>query len=228
MSLPSESKVASGPDTNAALRLYQRRASHYDAELAMFEPLRRQCIERLKLRPGDCVLDLGCGTGLSLPLLAAKVGPRGRVLGIEQSPDMLGLARQRLAAGQWQQVQLQQSSVDTADLDGVLADAALFHFTHDILQSPQAVARVLAHLRPGARVAACGLQWAPAWIWPANLFALGAAWLSVTSLDGMDRPWWLLAEAMPDFSHRAHWMGAIYSGFGTLPKQRHPSSGYQQ
>lgn len=39
------------------------------------------------------------------------------------------------------------------------ADDALFHFTHDVLRSPAAVANVMPALRPGAGVVACGLKW---------------------------------------------------------------------
>ena len=59
----------------AALAQYRRRASVYDAELAWFEPMRRAAIARLPLQRGDTVLDIGCGTGLSLPLLLQAVGP---------------------------------------------------------------------------------------------------------------------------------------------------------
>ena len=63
------------------------------------------------------------------------------------------------------------------------ADAALFHFTHDILREDAAIDNVLSHLKPGARVVATGLQWAPPWLWPANGFVMAAALYSVTSLD---------------------------------------------
>ena len=66
----------------AALAQYRRRASVYDVELALFEPIRRTAVARLGLRPGDTVIDAGCGTGLSLPLLHDAVGARGRIVGI--------------------------------------------------------------------------------------------------------------------------------------------------
>ena len=86
-----------GPDRRAALEQYRRRAAVYDFELALFEPLRREAVARLALQPGETVVDLGCGTGLSLPLLRAAVGATGHVVGIEQSPDMLARARRRVA-----------------------------------------------------------------------------------------------------------------------------------
>src|ERR1700687_1492180 len=45
------------------------------------------------LRPGETVLDLGCGGGLDVFLAAAKVGPTGRAIGVDMTPEMLSLAR---------------------------------------------------------------------------------------------------------------------------------------
>jgi SAM-dependent methyltransferase len=131
-----------GPNRDTALEQYRRRASVYDWELALFEPIRRLAISRLALRPGDVVLDIGCGTGLSLSLLRQGIGPQGRIVGIEQSPEMIDRARQRVAQQRWAHVTLMCSPVETADIR-VKADAALFHFTHDILRRPEAIARVI-------------------------------------------------------------------------------------
>ena len=170
------------------LAQYRRRAPLYDLELAAFEPLRHAAVAALQLRPGQHVLDLGCGTGLSLALLQRGVGPQGQITAVEQSPEMLARARRRVAAAGWRNITLLEAPVDRAALQG-RADAALFHFTHDILQDAAALRRVFAHLRTGARVAAVGLCWAPLWAWPANLFVLGAGLYSVGSLQGLERPW---------------------------------------
>lgn len=179
-----------GPDQTQALAQYRRRATWYDRELVLFEPIRRAAIARLALQRGDIVLDVGCGTGLSLALLRQGIGAVGRIIGIEQCPEMIEQARARVAQNHWRNVTLLCAPVEAADLPR-LADAALFHFTHDVLQRPDAIANVVDHLKPGARVVASGLKWT--WVIPANLFVWAAALNSVTTLEGLGSPWGRLA-----------------------------------
>lgn len=208
------------PDRRQSLAQYGQRAEAYDAELAVFEPLRLDAIAHLALQPGQTVLDLGCGTGLSLVPLAAAVGPQGRVIGVEQCPAMLALARERMASDPGAQVDLLLAPVEEAGFEPtLLADAALFHFTHDILQRPEAIAHTLRHLKPGARIVACGLQWAPPWSWASNLWVFSAAMYSTSTLAHLDQPWRLLAQALPDWQVRSQWAGAVYLGWGQVPLQ---------
>jgi hypothetical protein len=128
----------------------------------------------------------------------------------------MALARRRVQAGHWHQVTLVQAPVEEARWSRQ-ADAALLHFTHDILRRPAALDHVLTHLRPGARVVATGLQWAEPWVWPVNLFVLGAALYSVSSLDGLAQPWSELAQRLEAFEVHATWMGGIFMASGYRP-----------
>jgi SAM-dependent methyltransferase len=211
----------STPDREAALRQYRRRAAVYDLELALFEPVRAKSVARLALERGDTVLDIGCGTGLSLPLLRTAVGPGGHVVGVEQSAPMLERARRRVAERRWRNVMLVHAPAEEAAIE-VRADAALLHFTHDILRRPEAVAHVMHHLKPGARVVASGLKWARRWALPANLLVLAAARRSVTSLEGLAQPWGALVPWLDGLQVESLLLGTVYiaSGSVTAPARR--------
>ena len=54
--------------------------------------------EKIGIKPGERVVDLGCGPGDVLSLLSKRVGPSGSVLGIERSPHFASLARRYVAS----------------------------------------------------------------------------------------------------------------------------------
>lgn len=205
----------SGPDREAALDQYRRRSGIYDMQLAAFEPIRELAIDSLDLRNAQTVLDVGCGTGLSLDRLYRAVGKAGQIIGVEQCPEMIEQARERVRKHHYSNVQLLQAPAEEAEIDGQ-ADAALFHFTHDILRRADALDHVLTHLRPGARVVATGLCWAAPWALPVNLFVWGAALLSVSSFNGLDQPWSLLVGKLQDWRVRELMFGGVFMAQGRI------------
>lgn len=162
-------------ERDASIRKYRRHAAGYDRSAQRTMALRRRVIDLLQLKPGDVVLDVGAGTGLSYEWLLQAVTPGGRVLAFEQSPDMFALACARAHARGW------RTDGDSAPLWHVQAsaqevrlpcapNAVLFHYTHDVLRSPAALANVLGQAQPGARVAVAGMKFFPWWTGPLNLF----------------------------------------------------------
>lgn len=206
----------SEPDRETALDQYRRRAAVYDLELLLFEPVRRRAVAWLAPQPGDTVLDVGCGTGLSFELLRGAVGDAGHIVGIEQSPQMIDKARDRVRQCGWRNVTLLNAPAEEAAIRH-RADALLMHFTHDVMQNDAALDNVLRHLRPGATVVASGLKWAPSWALPVNLFVWPAAVHSVSSLAGLDRPWRRLAQRLGQPELRSMLGGGVYLARMTVP-----------
>lgn len=154
-------------------------------------------MDLLPLRSGDVVLDLGCGTGLCFPLLEARIGPQGRIVGVDQSPQMLAIARTRLQGEGWTNVTLVESSVEQAEIP-LEADAALFCAAHDILQASEALDNVFGHLRQAGWVAAGGGKWAPLWMAAVNPLVWATHRPYISSFEGFDRPWRHLARYVDD------------------------------
>jgi ubiquinone/menaquinone biosynthesis C-methylase UbiE len=198
-----------------ALRQYRSRARIYDLELALFEPVRRRAIDLLHLKNGDRVLDVGCGTGLSFSALEGLVGREGSIVGIEQSPEMLERARARAAENRWKNVALISASVEEAAIP-IAADAALFHFTHDIMRTPSALANVVSHLKPGARIVASGLKWAPIWAMPLNVLVWNAAMRSTSTIEGLTRPWSHLEPLVSGLELEQMLGGTVYIASGVV------------
>lgn len=81
---------------------YRRYAGFYDTLFGpVLQPGRKAVLDALRLRPGDRVLEVGVGTGLSLPLYPADV----KVTGIDVSREMLDKARARVARGKLEHVE---------------------------------------------------------------------------------------------------------------------------
>ena len=198
-----------------ALGLYRQLATGYDLATAWLEPYRRRAVASLRLEAGEVVLDVGCGTGMSFPPIQAAIGPRGRLIGVEQSPEMLARARERVRAAGWTNVTLLEASAEEATIP-VEADAVLFAFTHDVLRSREALANMLGQVRAGGRVAAAGPKWtlfSP----PLNLFVWQVAQRFVTTFEGFLRPWSELERFVPELSVEEAFFGCVYVVWGRVP-----------
>jgi SAM-dependent methyltransferase/GNAT superfamily N-acetyltransferase len=82
-----------GSGSSAAL------AAYLDAVADALAELKRSSIEAMALRPGEAGLDVGCGTGADVRLIAERVGRSGRAVGVDGSGDLLAMARERTPPG---------------------------------------------------------------------------------------------------------------------------------
>jgi arsenite methyltransferase len=106
-----------------------------------------------EIRPGETILDLGSGTGLDSIRAARKVGPSGRVIGIDFTPEMIARARGNVAAVGLSNVEFLEAAIEAIPLADDTADAAfcngLFNLCPD---KPKALAEVYRVLNPGGRL----------------------------------------------------------------------------
>ena len=144
-------------------------------------------LDRLELRGDETVLDAGCGSGRVTRLLLDRL-PRGRVIAVDASPEMVARAREELAGAR---ADVRQADLAALGLpDGEQVDAAfsnaVFHWVpdHDAL-----FARLAAALRPGGRLSAqCGGEGNVAAVHATALQAAADAGLAAR-FEGWPRPW---------------------------------------
>src|SRR5262245_24743972 len=110
------------------------------------------------LWPGEVVVDLGCGGGLDVFLAAAKVGPTGKAIGIDMTPEMLQLARANAAKGvngrRFSNVEFHHATIDKLPLTDATVDCVISNCVINLALDKPAVFREIARvLRPGGRLA---------------------------------------------------------------------------
>jgi len=106
------------------------------------------------LRPGEVVVDLGCGGGLDIFLASAKVGPEGRAIGIDMTPEMIERARRNAEQGGYTNVEFHLAKIDKLPLADNSVDCVISNCVINLAPDKQAVFREIARvLKPGGRLA---------------------------------------------------------------------------
>ena len=120
---------------------------------AVFAPSARQLLDRVAIAPDARVLDIACGSGIVARTVARRLGPAGRVIGLDASPAMLAAARraseaERLAI-EWREGDAQELPFADASFDLVLCQHGLQFFPN----RARALAEMHRVLAPGGHVA---------------------------------------------------------------------------
>lgn len=110
------------------------------------------------LKQGETVVDLGCGGGLDVFLAAKRVGPAGKAVGIDMTPEMLELARRNAAKADGGRplgnVEFHQATIDKLPLPDASVDCVISNCVINLAPDKQAVfGEIVRVLKPGGRLA---------------------------------------------------------------------------
>lgn len=207
-------------DQTAIEHTYQYWAKVYDWLTPIYllgneKRLRKKTISSLHLQPGQTVLDIACGTGRNFPLILEKIGPTGRLVGVDYTLAMLTRARERVKRERWKNVELIQGDAARIDLERKF-DATLCTLAIGVIPDYRgALDRMVAHVKPGGWVAigdakrSSGLS-GRSFNWLADLLGYGAA------EDVSRRPWELLQQMLGDFGYQEWFSGFFYVAAGNV------------
>jgi len=209
-------------DKEALISLYRKRAGFYDISANLYYLIgfrelayRKKAVEALGLRPGDRVVEIGCGTGLNFPLLQRHIGPEGRITGVDLSGEMLAKARKRIRVNRWTNVVLVEH--DAAKyrfperVEGVLSTFALTL----VPEYDEVVRNGAATLSPGGRFVILDFKMPSTRI---SVFAPLLAYITVpfgVSMELAERhPWESVDRYLEGVSLREYYGGFVYIASG--------------
>jgi O-methyltransferase/aklanonic acid methyltransferase len=135
-------------------RAFNRAAASYDRMgVEFFTPMGRRLVERVGPRPGEVVLDVGCGRGACLFPAADRIGPSGRVVGIDIAEAMVEEARQQARREHIDNVEVLVMDAENPELPITSFDVVIGSYSVIFLpDAPGALARYAMLLRDRGRI----------------------------------------------------------------------------
>ena len=218
--------TATGPEKNAAsnevVRVYSKRAAWYNTTAHLYylmgvrvDGYRKRTVEALRLRPGDRVLDLACGTGANFPWLERALGPQGHILGLDLTPAMLSEARERIQKNGWTNVELIQADAANctfpAPLDGVICSYAISLMPN----FPAIIQRSATALRDGGRMGILDVRYRGASRFPNAILDFVIKPFGSSDEVLRRRPWEEMPKFLTDVELIEFYFGFLYIAAGT-------------
>lgn len=132
---------------------YKAHSRIYDATRWAFLYGRDRLTQSLAIRPGECVVEIGCGTGKNFNTIQQGLGGSGELIGIDCSAPMLARAAQRVRNNGWDNVRLIDHEYGRQTITRGEADVVLFSYSLSMIPNwEMALACAHSELRPGGRI----------------------------------------------------------------------------
>lgn len=196
--------------------MYRLRAAWYDFTANLYYLFgfreayyRTLAVAALHLKPGDTVVEIGCGTGLNISRLHSAVGDGGRVIGVDLTDAMLEQAARRIENHGWQNITLTQADAASYDFpSGVQGVISTFALTL-VPEYEQVMVRAEQALAPKGRFVLLDLKQPTGWpLWIVRLGVAASRPFGVTLDLAQRKPW----EAMYRIFAKVT-LSELYAGF---------------
>jgi demethylmenaquinone methyltransferase/2-methoxy-6-polyprenyl-1,4-benzoquinol methylase len=201
---------------------YQSAAKYYDFAVLLYgligirKAYRSRAVKLLRLQRADCVVELGCGTGLNFPAIIEQIGPEGRLIGVDLGAKMLTCARERVERAGWKNIEIVQSDIAAYNfperVNGVLS-IGVFGYITDYDRVIKAASHALV---PGGRLVIMDGKRPtrlPSWVF--NLIVWLSRSFGVTS-DYFDKHSWESVERyFRETAFEEMYGGMLYISSGT-------------
>lgn len=202
--------------------LYKKRSGNYDLSANLYyltgfreNHYRKEAIDFLSLKRGDTVIEIGCGTGLNFRYLRSVVGPEGKVIGVDLTPEMLDEANKRIKKNDWGNIELVQSDASSysfpREVNGVISTFAIT-LMPEYDQITKNGAKALTN---GGRFVVLDIKRPERWPgWLVKLFVLITRPFGVT-VDLADRkPWKSVEHYLKPVTFNELYFGCVYISVG--------------
>jgi len=186
-----------------------------------YDRLRRTAVDALELKEGDTVLEVGCGTGANFPILEERVGPTGRIIGIDLTRAMLDEAEKRIEAAGWKNIELIHCPASEYPFVDQSVDAVLSTFALTLEPNYDTVIAAVARaLRPNGMFAVADLKLARGWCLVFLPFLLALVRPFAVSLKLANRhPWESMSRYLDNMQMTTYLGGYLYVASAACPAQ---------
>ena len=203
---------------------YQKYAKNYDFATKLYRLIglriheyRVRAVALLRLKRGDHVIDLGCGTGLNFPYLIQEIGPEGQLIGVDLSAAMLACAQERIERSHWNNVRLVHG--DIADYEfpesmNAVLSTGVFGY---VAERDRVVEKIANALVPGGRIVIVDGKRSSRWpSWLFKLFVRCSNPFGVTEAYFDNRTWESVERYFQDTTFEEAYGGLLYISSGTV------------
>ena len=202
--------------------LYRIRAAWYDFSANLYYLIgfreawyRKQAVSALGLKPGDTVVEIGCGTGLNFSYLRTAVGEAGKVIGVDLTDAMLAQAEQCIARERWANVVLVQCDAAVyefpPEVRGVLSTFALTL----VPEYEEVIKRAADALATGGRLVVLDFRQPEAWhLWLVRVGVFITKPFGVSMDLTVRKPWEVMKKHFPRVTTKSLFGGFVYIAVG--------------